>query len=384
MINRWEENNILELLQDFPCVGLIGPRQVGKTTLAKKIQKEFPSSIYLDLESNADFNRLDDAESYLLHYEGQLIIIDEVQRKKELFPLLRSLIDRNRRSGKFLLLGSASPDLIRDSSESLAGRITYVELTPLTIPELPADYPLQEIWMYGGFPDALLKQKRWSTWMNDFIRTYIERDLPQLGFSAAGTTGRRLWTMLAHYHGNLFQYADLGKSLGITIPTVKTYISFLEKSFLVRILEPYHSNIKKRLVKTPKVYIRDSGVLHFLLGMNSFNDLNGHPKIGASWEGFVIEQILTYLPINRGFYFYRSHDGAELDLVITKGDSPYAGIEIKYGSDVRPTRGNTEAINTLKPEKSYLISYQEEDYMHSSGFHVCGIKQFLQNYIRDL
>jgi predicted AAA+ superfamily ATPase len=384
MIHRWEEKNILELLHDFPCVALIGPRQVGKTTLAKNIQKQIASSLYLDLESISDSSRLDDAETYLVQNEEKLVVIDEVQRGKDLFPLLRSLIDRKRTPGRFLLLGSASPDLIRDSSESLAGRIIYIELTPITLPELPPDYSLQEIWMYGGFPEALLKQRRWATWMNDFIRTYFERDLPQLGFPASGSTGRRLWTMLSHYHGNIIQYSELGKSLGLSIPTIKSYIAFLEKAFLIRILEPYYSNVKKRLVKSPKVYIRDSGLLHFLLGVDSFEELNGHPKIGASWEGFVIEQILTFLPKTRHHYFYRTHDGAELDLVITKGDTPVACIEIKYGSDIRPTRGNTEAMNTLKTKKNFLISNKEEDYSHSSGFHVCGLRQFLQTYSKDL
>jgi hypothetical protein len=217
--------------------------------------------------------------------------------------------------------------------------------------------------------------------MNNYVKTYCERDLPNLGFPADSITGERLWTMLAHYHGNLINYAELGRSLELNINTVKTYIGFLRNAFLVRVIEPFHLNAKKRLVKSPKVYIRDSGIMHYLSGIENFDQLHGHPKKGASWEGFVIEQIIPLLHVNRNAYFYRTHDGAELDLVITRGNRPVLSIEIKFGADARPTRGNTEAVHTLKTSQNYIIVRDNEDYLLSGGFRVCGLKIFLEKYL---
>lgn len=382
MIERISENQIRELLNGFPCVAIIGPRQVGKTTLAKIIQKGYKSSLYLDLEFQKDFIKLDDPETYLRQFEDCLVIIDEVQRKKDLFPVLRALIDQNRKPGRFLLLGSAGPDLLRNSSETLAGRIAYHEITPFLLQELHGRYKIEDIWMHGGFPDALLNQKYWIQWMNNYVKTYFERDLPNLGFPADSITGERLWTMLAHYHGNLINYAEIGRSLELNINTIKRYIGFLKNAFLIRVIEPFHSNLKKRLVKSPKVYIRDSGIMHYLSGIENIDQLQGHPKKGSSWEGFVIEQIIPLLPANRRIYFYRTHDGAELDLVITRGDRPVVSLEIKFGSDVRPTRGNTEAVQTLKTSQNYIIIRDEEDYILSGGFKVCGLETFLTKYYK--
>lgn len=381
MITRISEKKVKELLDGFPCVAMIGPRQVGKTTLAKKISQDFPGSLYLDLEFQKDYNKLEDAETFLRHFEGNLVIIDEVQRKKNLFPALRALIDEKRKPGRFLLLGSAGPDLIRDSSETLAGRIAYIEITPFQVKEIKNKYKIEDIWMFGGFPEALLNRKYWLTWMNNYVKTYFERDLPNLGFPADSLTGERLWTMLAHYHGNILNYAELGRSLELNINTIKSYIGFLRNAFLVRILEPFYSNAKKRLVKSPKVYIRDSGIMHYLSGIENFDQLIGHPKKGASWEGFVIEQIIPMLPPNRKVYFYCSHDGAELDLIITKGDTPSASIEVKFGSDIRPSRGNTEAVQFLKTSKNFIVIKDDEDYKLSGGFIVCGLKIFLDKYL---
>lgn len=382
MIERISENQIRELLNGFPCVAIIGPRQVGKTTLAKIIQKGYKSSLYLDLEFQKDFIKLDDPETYLRQFEDCLVIIDEVQRKKDIFPVLRALIDQNRKPGRFLLLGSAGPDLLRNSSETLAGRIAYHEITPFLLQELHGRYKIEDIWMHGGFPDALLNQKYWIQWMNNYVKTYFERDLPNLGFPADSITGERLWTMLAHYHGNLINYAEIGRSLELNINTIKRYIGFLKNAFLIRVIEPFHSNLKKRLVKSPKVYIRDSGIMHYLSGIENIDQLQGHPKKGSSWEGFVIEQIIPLLPANRRIYFYRTHDGAELDLVITRGDRPVVSLEIKFGSDVRPTRGNTEAVQTLKTSQNYIIIRDEEDYILSGGFKVCGLETFLTKYYK--
>ena len=380
MITRFAEKQIKDLLKGFPCVAIIGPRQVGKTTLAKEIQKRYNSTVYLDLELQRDYIKLEDAEVYLKQFENRLIIIDEVQRKKDLFPVLRALIDQKRKPGRFLLIGSASPDLLRNSSESLAGRIAYHELTPFHLTELP-DFNVEDLWMHGGFPDAFLKQDFWLQWMNNYVKTCFERDLPNLGFPADSMTGEKLWTMLAHYHGNLVNYAELGRSLELNINTIKSYLGFLRNAYLIRLIEPYYSNVKKRLVKSPKVYIRDSGIMHYLSGLETLDQLLGHPKIGASWEGFVIEQIIPLLKPNCKLFFYRTHDGAELDCVIVRGNKPVISIEIKYGSDVRPSRGNTEAVQTLKTQYNFIISKDEEDYTMSGGFRVCGLKTFLDKHM---
>ncbi len=366
-------------------MAIIGPRQVGKTTLVKQIQKKINvESIYLDLELTSDFNKLLDAETFLTHNLSKTIIIDEVQRKKDLFPLLRALIDMKREPGKFILLGSASPDLLRNSSETLAGRIAYVELTPFILNEVEDKYSTEQLWIKGGFPDPFLNKVPWDDWMNNYISTYLERDLPLLGFPADSLTAHRLWMMIAHNHANLINYSEFSKSLEISVHTVKKYISFLENVFLVRLIQPYYYNIKKRVVKSPKIFIRESGILHHLLGLHNISDLLGSPKMGSSWEGFIIEQIIAVLPAHLKTYFYRTKDGAELDLVIEKGGYPFIGIEVKFGSNVRPTKGNTEAIKTLETKLNFVIVKEDEDYILSNGFRVCGIKIFLQKYLESI
>jgi predicted AAA+ superfamily ATPase len=381
MISRIADKKILDLLGGFPCVAILGPRQVGKTTLAKQIQERYKTSIYIDLELTSDMIKLEDAETFLGQFQDYLIIIDEVQRKKDLFPILRALIDQNRKPGRFLLLGSAAPDLLRNSSETLAGRIAYYELFPFLLPEIYPAFEIERLWLRGGYPNPFLRESYWLDWMNNFSKTYFERDLPNLGFTADSITGERLWYMLSHYHGNLVNYADIGKSLELSIRTVKKYINFLENAFLIRTIKPFHSNLKKRLVKSPKVYIRDSGIMHYLSGIENIKELFGHPKKGASWEGFVIEQIIALLPQNRKTFFYRTHDGAELDLVITKGGNPVAAIEIKFGSGAKLSRGNTEAVQFLKTKKNFLIVNRNEDYVLSNGFRVCGLQIFLDKYL---
>lgn len=384
MIKRLAENKIKELIKYFPCVAIIGPRQVGKTTLAKQIiafnKNEYE---YIDLELQRDAQKLSDPETYFLSNPNKNFVIDEVQQNKKLFPVLRAIIDRDRRPGRFILLGSASPDLLRDSSESLAGRIAYYELTPFLIEEIDKNKALEDLWFYGGFPDALLKKHPWADWMNNYIRTYFERDLINLGLNADSIVTRRLWYMLAHSHGNMINYSDYAKSLELSGKTIKHYIHFFDQAFLVRELQPYYFNIKKRMVKSPKVYIRDSGLLHFILGLEKPDDLFLHPKMGASWEGFVIEQILARIKSNRQTYFFRTHNGAELDLVIERGGIPVAGIEIKYGSNFTPSRGNTEAIITLNAPKNFIIIKENEDFMHKN-FRVCGIENFIEKYLPEI
>jgi len=382
MFKRALSLRLKEYVGYFPCVVVIGPRQVGKTTLVKQyLLGQKKKNIYLDMELRTDFNKLLDPETYLSRYENLTVVIDEVQRNKSLFPVLRALIDRNRKNGRFILLGSAAPDLIRDSSESLAGRIGYIELFPLTVLEVEKKVSIENLWLKGGFPDALNGKIPTSVWMESFIRTYLEQDLPQLGFPADRHTANKLWSMLAHNHGGITNYTDLSKSTEISASTVKNYIRFLENAFLVRQLQPYFMNMKKRLVKAPKIYLRDSGILHHFLGIETADNLHGHIKMGASWEGFVIEQIAALMPPNLKLFFYRTHDGAELDLVIEKGGKPLAAIEIKYGSDVLASKGNIVAAKTLKTKMNFIITKDSDEYDTSSGFKVLGLKKFLTKHL---
>ena len=241
--------------------------------------------------------------------------------------------------------------------------------------------PLETLWLKGGFPGALIGKMPTALWMENFIRTYLEQDLPQLGFPAGRVISRKLWSMLAHNHGGILNYSDLSRSIELSVNTVKSYLSFLENVFLIRQLQPYHINMKKRLVKAPKIYLRDSGILHHFLNINGSNELHENIKMGVSWEGFVIEQIAALIPENYPLFFYRTHDGSELDLVIEKGGKPYAGIEIKYGSDVRPSKGNIEAIKVLKTKLNFIIVKESEEYETGAGFKVVGLEKFLEKHV---
>ncbi len=384
MIKRIAAKKLKYLLKYFPVVALVGPRQAGKTTLARdtvtKLSKPF---LYLDLEMNTDRVKLSDPETFLQGHQDQTLVLDEIQRMPHLFTSLRGLVDQYKKPARFLLLGSASPDIVKNSSETLAGRIAYLELTPLLIPELPKKNSVEELWLLGGFPDAFLGKIPHGTWMENFIRNYLERDLPMLGFPGNRTTAQKLWSMLAHIHGSTLNYHDLSRSLEVSSPTIKRYVDFLESAFLVRQLQPYYMNIGKRLVKAPKVYLRDSGTLHHLLNITDMNDLIGHPRSGASWEGFVIEQIASLMPDHCRLFFFRTHQGAELDLVIEKGGKPFAGIEIKLGSDIRPSKGNTLSVQYLGTKKNFIIVKGREDYAIDKIFHVAGIEIFLKKYLPE-
>lgn len=384
MIDRIKTKELIEVLNYFPVLGIVGPRQVGKTTLAKiitsKINKE---SLYIDLENPEDQAKLTDPVLFFENNEDKCVILDEIQRIPSLFPILRSMIDKNRIPGRFLILGSASPDLIRDASESLAGRIAYEELSPLNLIEVNSIQTYRNHWISGGFPDAFLApndniRKKWHL---NFIQTYVERDLPQLGLNISGITIRKLWTMVAHMNGNVLNMSNLAKSLELTSPTIKRYLAFLEEAFLIRQLQPYSSNIKKRLVKSPKVYIRDSGILHHLIGINDFETLSSHPILGNSWEAYVIEQICQYLDDDLEPYFYRTHEGAECDLVLTKNGIPTYGIEIKYTSSPKVTRGLKQSLSDLGTTKNFIITPQSDDYLINEDIRVCNIETFLKTYI---
>jgi uncharacterized protein len=360
MIHRAIWPSLLDGIQKFPVVGLIGARQVGKTTLATAVRNHLATdSVYLDLERPSDLAKLRSPEIFLEHHASRLVILDEIQRMPELFPLLRSLVDDDRRPGRFLILGSASPDLMRQSSESLAGRILYLELPPLSVGEIEPDAgDLRRLWLRGGFPGSWLASTDADSlqWRNAFIRTYLERDLPALGIRVAPTQLRRFWEMLAHSHGQLWNASKLGASLGITAPTVRHYLDILQDTFIVRQLQPFHGNLKKRLVKTPKVYLRDSGLLHALLQIETMDDLLGHPALGASWEGMLVEQIVHLAPENSRPWFYRSSGGAEIDLLLRlPGRRPPLAFEIKFATDPAPSRGLHAAMNDLGLKRAHIV-----------------------------
>lgn len=384
MITRRISSEIKDSLSFFPVVSIIGPRQVGKTTLAKQIMSESANpTLYLDLELQSDLFKLNDAELFLSQHSEKLIVIDEVQNKKELYPLLRALVDRTREPGQFLLLGSASPELIRHSSESLAGRVAYHQLHPFDLTEIPDTVSQNDLWVKGGFPKVLFAKndELARRWMENFISTYLNRDLLQLGLNASPKIIRNLWTMMAHLNGQLLNATTLGNSLGISTPTVKRYIDFLEDAFLLKSLHPFSWNMQKRLVKTPKVYLTDTGILHHLSGVTDFNNLSGNPLVGSSWESFVVNQILALKKNPVDLYFYRTHQGTEVDLVFTKGLTVVATAEIKYSNSPQLTKGNFQAFDDLNAPINYVITPSSDDYLFKERVRICSLKAFVTNYL---
>lgn len=375
---RFIEKALWKRLHSFPVVGITGPRQAGKTTLAKSIIKDIPKkAVYLDLELPSDLNRLRNAELFLRENEGNLVVIDEVQRMPELFPLLRSLVDMRREPARFLILGSASPELLKQSSETLAGRISYLELTPFHFRELPGT-DFKKHWLRGGFPPSLFAADDSISfqWREDFVTTFIERDLPQFGLNAPSQALRNLLLMLTGAHANLLNQSALANSLGLTMPTVKRYLSYLENAYFIRFLSPWFANVNKRLVKTPKIYFRDSGVLNYLAGISGMNQLLGNQLTGASWEGYVLQQILANLPSNVMSYFYRTKDGSELDLVLIKGTRPILAIEMKMSSHPSLSRGNRFALADLGAPLAVIITPVSGDYPLEEGVRVCDLEHF--------
>ena len=365
-IARTLEPKCRAYLAEFPAVALLGPRQVGKTTLAQQLAASQPS-LYLDLEAPSDRAKLAEPELYLRQHSDKLVILDEVQRLPEIFQVLRGLIDTNRRAGRangqFLLLGSASVELIQQSSESLAGRIAYLELSGLSVLEL-GEAASQRLWIRGGFPNSVLATSDASSsrWREQFIRTYLERDIPQLGPRIPAETLRRFWTMLAHSQGGLLSAAALGRSLGVDGKTIRHYLDLLTDLLLVRCLQPLHANAGKRLVKSAKVYVRDSGLVHTLLGLDQAEAVLAHPIAGASWEGAVVETLLSLLPERAIPSFYRTSAGAEMDLVIDYPNGQRWAIEIKRSLTPKLTRGFHQARTDLQPDRCFVVAPIPESY----------------------
>lgn len=364
MIPRALERTLVDALAQFPAVALLGPRQAGKTTLAQAIARRFPRSLYLDLERHADLAKLADADLFLSRLADRLVVLDEIQRLPELFPLLRSLIDRARHPARFLLLGSASPALLRQASESLAGRIAFHQLGPFDVREIqPEAAALARLWLRGGYPLSWLAASDAASfaWREAFIQTHLERDIPAFGIRVPATALRRFWQMLAHTHGQLWNASRLASAFGATPPTIQHYLDILEATYMVRRLPPWTANLGKRLTKSPKVYLQDSGLLHALLDIHGVEDLYGHPVGGASWEGWVLEQLTRQLAPRWQLTFYRTAAGAELDVVAEKGRRRL-GFEIKLSSAPAVSKGFWQAVADVKPQRTYLIAPVETGY----------------------
>ena len=383
MIKRRHRTTIEGLLGRHPAVALLGPRQSGKTTLALEIAEGRPST-YLDLEAPSDLAKLAEPQLYLAPLEDKLVILDEVHRVPDLFKVLRGLIDagrrRGRRVGRFLLLGSASIDLLKQSSESLAGRIAYAELTPFDASEVVAGTAdMDRHWLRGGFPDSFLASgdRASAEWREAFIRTYLERDIPQLGPRVPAETLRRFWTMLAHDHGGLLNAARIAQGLGVSGNTVARYLDLLVDLLLVRRLEPWRSNIGKRMVKSPRVFVRDSGIVHALLGLATMDDLLGHPVVGASWEGYVIETLLSLAPPGTRAGFYRTSAGAEIDLVLALGPKRLWALEVKRSLTPRPSKGFWLACQDLEPDLRFVIYPGTERFPLKDGLEAIGLMEII-------
>ncbi|WP_005034798.1 ATP-binding protein [Holophaga foetida] len=379
MFERHLTSRLVEALGDSPAVALLGPRQSGKTTLALEVGGRL-GAIYLDLESEADRAKLAEPELYLSGHSDRLVILDEVHRAPGLFPVLRGLIDRGRRegrrTGRFLLLGSAALDLLKQSGETLAGRIAFLELGPFSSLEITS-LPQDDLWTRGGFPESLLAgdPARSLRWRQDFIRTYLERDIPQFGPRIAAETLRRFWTMLAHHQGGILNSAQFARNLGVDVKTAVGYLDLLVDLLLVRRLAPWHGTIGKRLVKSPKVYVRDSGLVHALLGIPDVEGLLAHPVLGASWEGFVIENLLAAASNAVTPFFYRSSGGAEVDLVLAWPDGTLWAIEIKRSLSPKLERGFHAACGDLDPERRFVVYPGSERYPVAAGVEAVSLRE---------
>jgi len=364
MIPRTKHQHELKgLLKSYPVVGIIGPRQIGKTTLARQVAKRHSGpTTHFDLEDERDLARLADAEMTLEPLRG-LVILDEIQRRPELFPFLRVLSDRRPIRTRFLVLGSASPNMLRQSSESLAGRISYYELPGFSLPEVKMKNE-SRLWLRGGFPPSYTARTNSASdmWRRDFIKTFLERDLPQLGVRTPSSVLRRFWTMLAHYHGQIWNASEFARSFGVTNKTVNHYLDVLTSSFVIHSLQPWHENLKKRQVKAPKVYFSDTGLLHSLLRLTTLADLESHPRVGASWEGFVIHQVIRHLGVNENeCFFWATHAGAELDLMVGRGRRRW-GFEVKRTSSPSITPSMRTALSDLKLQRLFVVHAGEQSF----------------------
>lgn len=377
-IQRNLQRELVECLDSFPAVAVLGPRRCGKSTLARAVLADRRDGLYLDLERPSDLAKLREPELFLESNAGKLVCLDEIQRTPDLFRVLRSVIDENPRPGRFLILGSASPELLRQSSETLAGRIAFLDLTPFEYSELHGrNIDLRSFHLLGGFPESILASsgKQSERWRRNFVRTFLERDLAQLALQIPAGNIERLWRMCAHSHGQLLNLSQLGAALGVSHTTVRKYLDLLSRTFMVRLLPPYLPNLTKRLVKSPRLYLRDSGILHSLLGISTYEDLLGHPIFGASWEGLVIENVLAVAGDWRGF-FYRTAAGAEIDLVLEKGNRKVA-IECKASAAPSLSTGFWNALEDLKIAEVRVVAPVRDQFPLRKGVWVCPLEHCL-------
>jgi len=387
MIHRALTSKILRDLTWSPVIGIVGSRQVGKTTLAKHLQGLISKpTVYLDLELHEDWYKLEDAQIYLQRHQDKCVIIDEVQVRPELFALLRALTDQKREPGRFILLGSASPHIVKLNTETLAGRIAYHELTPFSYSEINHLFSFTNHWLIGGFPIPLLAEQGFISrkWMADFVETFIHRDLARLGFSITSPILRNLVSMLGHLHGDLLNYSKLGRSLGLSSPTVNKYIEILEGSFLIRRLPPFFENTGKRITKSPKIYIRDSGLLHYLMRITEEEQLYGNPIVGNSWEGYVIEQIIREAPEFSDFFFYRTHGGAEVDLLMITASGKKVFFEIKFSNSPNISKGFYEAAKDISPDEKFIVTPSAESYHKKDGTLIISLSELLTHRLPNL
>jgi len=381
MIGRRFKEKIINSLNRSPSVALMGARQIGKTTLAIDIANEDIPSVYLDLEDRLDLEKVRDITAFHSANRDKLIILDEIQRLPEIFTQLRSIIDKERRAGnktgQFLFLGSASIELLQQSSESLAGRIAYIELYPIDLIEFAKrdQSKMETLWLRGGFPESLLAKNNQDSfdWRYDFIRTYLERDIPQIGYRVSAEALERFWTMLAHNQGATFNAAQMARNLEVSGVTIGRYLDLMVDLLLVRRLKPWAANIGKRLIKAPKVYVRDSGIAHALLNITNYNDLLGHPVAGGSWEGFVIENIISVLPQWVQPYYYRTSGGAEIDLILEFGVNERWAIEIKRSSAPSLSKGFHIACDDIKASKKYVIYSGKDSFSLGNNVHAISL-----------
>lgn len=390
MISRDLEKPLKEALRQRPVVVLLGPRQVGKTTLALKIATQQPGkeSAYMDLELDSDLSKLNATEDYLRRFENKLLVIDEIQHKPELFRVLRGLVDIRKRkgekTGQFLLLGSASRDLLQGTSETLAGRVRYLALTPLTALEIykrdKLGFSPEKLWFRGGFPDSYLAESDTESriWRSDFISSYVERDIPLMGPQVAAARMKRFWLMIAHYHGQQVNFSSIAKSLEVSHTTVRSYLDILTDFYMIRQLAPWSGNSRKRIVKSPKIYLRDTGLLHQLLNIADFEDLLAHPVVGASWEGFVIENVITYLPDTWRYSYYRNARQAEIDLILEGPRKQIWAVEIKKSAAPVLSKGFYTACEDIQATHKFVVYAGNENFPMSQQTEAMGLIAFLK------
>ena len=383
-ITRIAENVLGKALSRSPVTAILGPRQCGKLTLAREfLRKSGDSAVYLDLQNRSHRNMLAEPELFFEEHQNDLICIDEIQYIPEFFSVLRSEVDRNRRPGRFLILGSASRDLIHQSSESLAGRIALLDLTPFLFPEVETVTKTSVFWLRGGFPDSLLAADNEDSfdWRQDFIRTFLERDIPALGLTIPSKVMERLWLLLSHIHGQIINYSKLADAADISVPTLKKYMGVLESTYMIRVLPPCEANLKKRLIKSPKVYLRDSGILHALQRIETFSELLAHPVVGFSWEGMVIEQVVALMPRWRPS-FLQTSNGAEIDLIMEKGNRIRV-FEFKASKAPKPGRGFWTLLESFKPETVTIVSPVDQPYTYRHGIRVENLHSLGQMLLTD-